>query len=71
VRICYTRDLSSGIALSAAQRACHSERVIMPPVRGEKMSDLLVQPSGIVERIINLKAPGSLISRGEEISNGR
>jgi len=43
----------------------------MPPVRGEKMSDLLVQPSGIVERIINLKAPGSLISRGEEISNGR
>ena len=35
----------------------------MPPVRGEKLSDLLVQRSDIVERIINLKTPRDLVLR--------
>jgi ribonuclease T2 len=34
VRICFTRDLKFRDCSSSAQRACRSERLIMPPVRG-------------------------------------
>jgi ribonuclease T2 len=59
VRICFTRDLKFRDCSLSAQRACRSERVIMPPVRGEKLSDLLVQRSAIVERIINVSPPAT------------
>jgi ribonuclease T2 len=34
VRICFTRDLKFRDCSPGAQRACRSERLIMPPVRG-------------------------------------
>jgi ribonuclease T2 len=34
VRICFTRDLKFRDCSSSAQRACRSERLTMPPVRG-------------------------------------
>ena len=34
VRICFTRDLNFRDCSRSAQRACRSERLIMPPVRG-------------------------------------
>jgi ribonuclease T2 len=34
VRICFTRDLTFRDCSRSAQRACRSERLIMPPVRG-------------------------------------
>jgi ribonuclease T2 len=33
VRICFTRDLNFRDCSRSAQRSCHSERLIMPPVR--------------------------------------
>ena len=34
VRVCFTRDFKYRDCSPSAQRACHSERLIMPPVRG-------------------------------------
>ena len=63
VRICFPRDLKFRDWSGSAQRACRSERVIMPPVRGERLNDLPAQPSAIAERIINVDTPSDLALR--------
>jgi ribonuclease T2 len=60
VRICFTRDLKFRDCSPSVQRACRSERVIMPPVRGERLNDLPVPPSAIAERMINADTPSDL-----------
>ena len=63
VRICFTRDLKFRDCSPSVQRACRSERVIMPPVRGERLNDLPAQPSAIAERILNVDTPSDLALR--------
>jgi ribonuclease T2 len=49
VRICFTRDLQFRDCSPSVQRACRSERLIMPPVRGERLGDLPVRRFTVVE----------------------
>ena len=49
VRICFTRDLQFRKCSPSVQRACRSDRLIMPPVRGERLNDLPVRRFTIVE----------------------
>jgi hypothetical protein len=63
VRICFTRDLKFRDCSPSVQRACRSERVIMPPVRGERLNDLPARPSAIAEGLITLETPSDSVLR--------
>ena len=49
VRICFTRDLQFRDCSPSVQRACRSDRLIMPPVRGERLNGVPVQRFTLVE----------------------